>query len=242
VKLGYERVSRATPVIPYKDVAVNLERVFSVSSGIGALASGNRHFSLLVTPDKGMIHLNVLDVFTDGSEIGLLVFEGPMVVDDENALEVVPINRFRSSSAVSGVVWLTPVDPAPTGDGIAVVSADDTDNKFTVAGDQTSFFEKGSAFLVAGSSGNDGHYRVLDVEFTDPNTVITVASVADGTNDGELFPLGMVIEHIRFNGRGLMTENLVLKPDTEYLIAIYNDSGDSVDVGFRAIWTEEPRS
>jgi hypothetical protein len=70
----------------------------------------------------------------------------------------------------------------------AITSADDTENEFEVAGDVTHKLEVGSAFSVSGSTGNDDDYEVTGVTYDSGNdkTVIEVASVADGTDDGDI--------------------------------------------------------
>jgi hypothetical protein len=60
------------------------------------------------------------------------------------------------------------------------------DNTFTVAGDKSSIFTTGTAFTIAGSTGNDGTYTVVSSVFG-AATVITVSeSVGDATSDGTI--------------------------------------------------------
>jgi len=63
-------------------------------------------------------------------------------------------------------------------------------NTFTISddGDLTASFPDGSEFTVAGSTGNDGQYTVVGTAYGAPNFVITVAAVADGTDDGTIAP------------------------------------------------------
>ena len=69
--------------------------------------------------------------------------------------------------------------------------ADDVANTFTITGDGdlTTSFPDGSEFTVEGSTGNDGQYTVVGTSFAGaPDFVITVAAVADGTDDGTIAP------------------------------------------------------
>ena len=68
--------------------------------------------------------------------------------------------------------------------------ADEIANTFTISDtvDYTSSFPDGSEFTVEGSTGNDGQYTVVGTAYGAPNFVITVAAVADGTDDGTIAP------------------------------------------------------
>jgi len=239
-------VTRATPVIPYGNVAANKGRLFSASAHRNEMAAGATNWVLITTPPTTgrYIYLHALDVFTSGIQARVDVFEAPFKVDTDSAFPIVPTNRNRHGYPMpASLSLLMGVDPQPTGDGLNVATADDSANTFSIADDVGIHFPIGSAFLVAGSSGNDGLYRVVDVEFDDPNTVITVVSVADGTNDGEIFPLGEVIDSVRLGGAGAaIVAPLALKPDTEYLLAIHNESSIAVDISAWALWSEEPRA
>ena len=64
-------------------------------------------------------------------------------------------------------------------------------NTFTITGDGdlSTSFPDGSEFTVEGSTGNDGQYTVVSTTFAGaPDFVITVAAVADGTDDGTIAP------------------------------------------------------
>ncbi len=64
-------------------------------------------------------------------------------------------------------------------------------NTFTITGDGdlSASFPDASEFTVEGSTANDGQYTVVSTSFAgDPDFVITVAAVADGTDDGTVAP------------------------------------------------------
>jgi len=68
-----------------------------------------------------------------------------------------------------------------------IATADAGANTFTVSGDQTAFFIDTASFKVVGSTGNDGSYTCSgNATHSAGVTTITVASVADGTDDGRI--------------------------------------------------------
>lgn len=69
---------------------------------------------------------------------------------------------------------------------LTIIAADAGANTFVVATDVTATFTEGTRFVVFGSTGNDGVYEVVSAVYGAPNTTITVASVVDDTDDGEL--------------------------------------------------------
>lgn len=72
----------------------------------------------------------------------------------------------------------------------SIDDADDVGNTFTISddGDLSSSFPNGSEFTVEGSTGNDGQYVVVGTVYGAPDFVITVAAVADGTDNGTIAP------------------------------------------------------
>lgn len=79
-------------------------------------------------------------------------------------------------------------DSADCGDRFVIDAADDGAGTFVIDGDWADFFAVGTDFLVSDSTGNDGEYTVTAVAYapSTDKTTITVAAVADGTDDGEI--------------------------------------------------------
>ena len=71
-------------------------------------------------------------------------------------------------------------------DRFSITAADAGANTFTIAGEKSAFVRVGDIFSIISSTANDGDYTVTSVTFDGTNTVIGVASVADGTADGVL--------------------------------------------------------
>lgn len=71
-------------------------------------------------------------------------------------------------------------------DRFSITAADAGANTFTIAGEKSAFVRVGDTFSIISSTANDGDYTVTSVTFDGTNTVIGVASVADGTADGVL--------------------------------------------------------
>ena len=72
----------------------------------------------------------------------------------------------------------------------AIDDADAGANTFKISddGDLSASFPDASEFTVAGSTGNDGQYTVVSTAYSAPDFTITVASVADGTDNGTVAP------------------------------------------------------
>lgn len=73
------------------------------------------------------------------------------------------------------------------------IEADASANTFTIGGDQRELFAVGRLFRVHGSTGNDNsdnNYTTTGASYdaTANQTTISVASVADGTDDGYIIP------------------------------------------------------
>lgn len=77
-----------------------------------------------------------------------------------------------------------------SGPTYTIDDADAVANTFTISddGDLTASFPDGSEFTVEGSTGNDGQYTVVGTAYGAPDFVITVAAVADGTDNGSIAP------------------------------------------------------
>jgi hypothetical protein len=87
---------------------------------------------------------------------------------------------------------------------------------------------------------------VFDVAHTTATDTITVNSVADATVDGPIYNLGRIIEWTTFNatdGTAHHTSDLAqefaLKPETVYLIGLYNAGAAPYDVAIWALWSED---
>ena len=70
----------------------------------------------------------------------------------------------------------------------AIVAADATANTFVIAGDREAEFISGRTFTVANSTGNDGAETSTGSSYDQDldQTTITIASVADDTDDGDI--------------------------------------------------------
>ncbi len=70
----------------------------------------------------------------------------------------------------------------------AILAASTADDTLAIAGDWTAVLEVGDKFYVHGSTGNDGEYTITSLAYDSTNnrTTIGVASVANGTADGNL--------------------------------------------------------
>lgn len=83
-----------------------------------------------------------------------------------------------------------------------ITAADTGTNTFTVAGDQTAYFEDNAAMQVSGSTGNNGTYLILSFSLVSGNTEIVISTTPPGgflnhipsaTADGQIQPpLGTV--------------------------------------------------
>ena len=62
---------------------------------------------------------------------------------------------------------------------------DTSNNWFKITDDHTALFLVGTEFVVSGSTGNDGTYKVLTRSFANGKTQIdTVSSITNATVDG----------------------------------------------------------
>lgn len=80
----------------------------------------------------------------------------------------------------------TPEETQPQEVTVAVDAVSTVNKKFTIAGNRVDKIKAGGSIMIAGSTGNDGGYRVAAAVYLNGNTVITTegaipSSVADGT-------------------------------------------------------------
>ena len=68
----------------------------------------------------------------------------------------------------------------------SIVDADEIANTFTIAGEKMGLLTAGDTFNIINSTANDGEYTVVSIAYNGTNTVISVANVPDGTDDGTL--------------------------------------------------------
>lgn len=107
----------------------------------------------------------------------------------------------------TGTTTITPIGAVANGtaDGKitthhkAILDANDTAKTLAFAGDYRELFRVGRTFQVDGSTGNDNSgtpYTVTAVSYSASTnrTTVTVASLADGTDDGYIIPLPTALD------------------------------------------------
>ena len=172
----YENTNFASP-----DVDVDSSRINSTTIPIG-LISGT------TTPIPGtyVVVYTVKDNAT-GDEVSStktfeLDFESPTASNTNNIDCISP--SFRSTDTTTYTVGTV----SPT-NSFSITAVSTGSNTFSIAGKKAGLFVVGKTFYVNGSTGNDGTYTVTGVDYDKTNdyTVVTVASVTDGTVDGIIY-------------------------------------------------------
>ena len=244
-KMGPDSVTRSGVHISSDQVGVHNGRVFSISGARADLATGTYHWVSFTTPATGSIHLKDIDVWTEQDDGILYFLEDPAAFGTASASAFMAFNRNRQAGNFTTTTIWNGVDVVPSGEGEAITGAATATNVFTMTG-ATETVVMGDMIAVDGSTGNDGFYTVTATSFSTPTLSITVASITDATTDGDIFPLGALLEKTVFNSSSTtasrVTDNdveFVLAKGTTYLIGIYNSASSAADIAAWAMWSEE---
>ena len=141
------------------------------------------------------------------ADIDTDIAKAAITVDTDEKLWV---SHLSFKTTTTGVVRID-FDMATLTSALDIEEADDTGNWFTVAGDVRIEFAPGRTFTVANSTGNDAGspYTVVTSTYSAATglTTINVASVADGTDDGDITAIlgptnGSTIFHGDYNAKG----------------------------------------
>lgn len=211
---------------------------------------------LFETGSERFVHQKNIDVWTSTAQALLRVYEQPEDVAHGDA--VAPINRRRLHNKASETIISSDATVNTISSSYNINGLDAEENTVSVDGDQTGSIQNGDIIEISGSTDNNGIYYVIDVDFDDTNTVITVKEeIDDTTADGELSVLRL-IEEIRLGGGGDKEEasgppggitsvggnftldiEWVFRQNAKYLFQVVNESEPDADIGVWLYWYEE---
>lgn len=243
---GPDEITRATPQISSEQTAIHDGRGYSMSGIRYGLAAGSIHWASIGTATDG-IHIHALDGWVSSGYGIFLITENPDIIGIASATTLLPINRNRESTNESGVTVYNNVDVTPALSGYAITGAATATNIITITGAATETIEVGDAIVIDGSTGNDGFYYVFNATFATPTTTLTLNGIDDATADGDVYPLGVMLEMSTINAvsaTSLHDNNndmeFALSGDSVYLVGLWNATGSTpLDVAVWSFWTED---
>jgi hypothetical protein len=152
------------------------------------------------------------------------------------------IKQISSESAyvdVSATFINYPIINLSTANTFVITNVDLILNTITVSGDQTSFFIEDTDALISGSTGNDGTYRITNVEFT-TDTVITFGELlSDPTVDGDVSSSDSItIDEDKTGIIRLLSNEITISGNSDpinndqynFSVITYDDIGDTTTI------------
>lgn len=255
-KTGIDVISGATKTIGRSHQEVHEGALFEACFKHNVLATTAAYEVTIKWASGVEGHLKNFDLWVSGAMVDVIIYEQPSDATQTTgvAKKAVNKNRVLAATNVSATTIMRASTWATDADSKTIATATASSNTLTVTADLSALMEVGSVFVISGSTGNDGPYTVLSIDYTDPTTtIVTEENFSNDTDDGVFKIKGLPVAGNRVGGGGESVGafsapgggtgseiETLCKPDTAYMIEVLNGDDGDIALGLCILWYEKP--